>query len=119
MARNDHLRTEGTAKKYLAYRATGALETGCPLCSGHSISTFKFWKIILNDFPYDRIAETHHMIIPLRHVNELELTKEEKDEFYKIKYLKLQEYDLIVEAAQRNKSIPTHFHLHLINTKSK
>lgn len=117
MSASDHLRTEETAEKYRIHRATGALEKSCPLCRENSLETFKFWKIIQNDFPYDRIAETHHMVIPLRHINEEGLTEDELQEFHKIKHSKLQEYDLIVEATSRNKSIPAHFHLHLITTK--
>lgn len=105
------------ADAYTAYRATGVLEKSCPLCVKTPIKQFKFWKIVVNDFPYDRIAERHDMIVSLRHATEQELTPEERDELYEVKYSNMQEYDIIVEATPQAKSIPTHFHLHLINTK--
>lgn len=117
MATNDHLRTRETADAYSAFKATGALENFCPLCEKPPLQEFKFWKIILNDFPYDLVASKHDMVVPLRHTTEHELTAEEREELYEIKYGSLQEYDIIVEATHRNKSIPEHFHLHLVNLK--
>ena len=106
------------AEKYSEHKETGALERSCPLCDVVAIQKFTHWKIIPNKFPYDRIAETHHMIVPLRHVAEPELTKEETVEFQRIKYTELQEYETLLEATKRTKSIPAHYHLHLINLKS-
>jgi hypothetical protein len=58
------------------------------------------------------------MVIPIRHVTEDELTKEEKDEFETIKkeYI-FDKYDYILEACSYKKSIPAHFHLHLLIIK--
>lgn len=117
MATNDALRSEEMAQKYKEHRASGIMENGCVLCLANPLKSFQNWKIIQNNFPYDRIAETHHMIIPLRHVDETGLTREESDELQTIKYSTLQDYDIIVEATKRTKSIPAHFHLHLITTK--
>ena len=68
-----------------------------------------------NSFPYDLIASTHHMIVPLRHVVEAELSAEELREFAVIKREVVDVgYDNIIEATTKNKSLPAHFHLHLI-----
>jgi len=59
------------------------------------------------------------MLIPNRHVSEGNLTKEESQELQDIKgsYINT-EYDWIIEPTHKNKSIPGHFHLHLIVGKS-
>ncbi len=71
-----------------------------------------------NAFPYDRIAKTHDMIVPLRHVDEDHLNDEELKELKIIKdnYLH-KEYEFIIEATYKVKSIPAHFHLHLLTIK--
>ncbi len=71
-----------------------------------------------NDFPYDLIAQTHHMLVSNRHVTEPELSGEELDEFKKIKESVIhKEYDYLIEATHNKKSIPGHFHIHLIIAK--
>lgn len=90
MSTNDALRSKEMSEKYRAHRATGILENSCPLCDAPSISSFKHWRIILNSFPYDLIANKHHMVVPMRHVSEKELSDEEWDELFDIKYSELQ-----------------------------
>ena len=109
------LRTQEGEKKYQDYIARGGLENGCALCPKAPLRMFKFWKIVQNDFPYDRIASIHHMVIPIRHAGEAELSTEERDELANIKdaYMNAH-YEYFIEAARKNKSIPGHFHLHLI-----
>lgn len=58
------------------------------------------------------------MIIPKRHVVETELTREEKQELIELKHDALnKQYMYIFEALPGRKSIPEHFHLHLIVAK--
>lgn len=90
------------------------MDHGCVLCSAAAIQTFQYWKIINNDFPYDRIATVHHMIIPLRHVREDGLTAAEQAEFRTIKQGELQKYDYIFEPTDHQRSIPDHYHAHLM-----
>ena len=90
----------------------------CPLCERESIHKFKYSKIIQNNFPYDKIAKIHHMIVPFRHVTENELTGDELVEFNEIKQKYLYpEYEYLIESSMKKKSIPEHFHLHLIVSK--
>ncbi len=119
MPMNHSLRSEAMTQKYRDHLATGVLDKSCPLCDEMAIKTFTYWKIIQNNFPYDLIADIHHMIVPMRHESEQGLSREEWDELYTIKYQDLQEYDLIIEATKRKKSVPAHFHLHLVNLKDK
>lgn len=111
----DAFRSEEIFNKYQARKNSGIMKKRCFLCDETPIKSFKYWKIIPNEFPYDLIAETHHMIIPLRHVDEAGLTAEELSEYKEIKAKKLHEYAYIVETMNDKKSIPEHFHLHLIN----
>ena len=104
--------------KYEEHKASGAMDHECVLCTAEPLETFTYWKIIQNDFPYDRIAETHHMIVPRRHCIELDLTNEEKIEFSRIKKDVLDRYNYIIEPTNTLKSIPNHFHLHLIIRKT-
>ena len=90
----------------------------CVMCERVPIESFAQWKVIKNHFPYDLIAETHDMIVPLRHVVEAELNDDEKAELLKIKSGHLDRYEYVVEAMNFRKSMPEHFHLHLIVAKS-
>lgn len=60
------------------------------------------------------IADVHHMLIPMRHVAESELTDDERAEFDEIKnsYLEMH-YDGIYENMSKGKTIPAHAHIHL------
>jgi hypothetical protein len=112
------LRTEAMKARYKEYAANHPATDSCPLCSKMPLRTFTYWKITENQFPYDLIARDHHMVIPLRHVTENELTAEERAELSEIKATFINpKYDFIIEATPQNKSIPQHFHLHLIVAK--
>jgi len=112
------LRTKEGEKKYLDAIENGILDDGCPLCKKEPIKTFKLWSLVQNDFPYRRIAEIHHMLIPLRHCTEIELNNEELEELRYIKHSYLhEEYELFIEETYKNQSIPGHFHIHLIIVK--
>lgn len=114
---SDALRSDEMSAAYKALRESGFLERTCPLCDTEAIQTFTYWKIIPNRFPYDRIAKRHDMIVPLRHAKEEELSQDEWVEYSTIKHSYLQEYDYVLEATVKKKSIPAHFHLHLVDTK--
>jgi hypothetical protein len=109
------LRTEERERLYAAYRSRGELARECVLCGKTPLESFRFWKIVENSFPYDQIAETHHMILPFRHIIESELNAEELKELAELKAGSINEkYDFIMEPTQKRKTIPKHFHLHLI-----
>ena len=113
------LRTKRAQQKYLKLITEGFLENGCNLCKKVSfIKEFKHWRIIENKFPYDRIAKVNHMIIPKRHITEKKLNNLEKKEFEIIKsgYV-AKKYEFLIECTNKRKSIPGHFHIHLIIVK--
>ncbi len=90
----------------------------CRICELESLHEFEYWRIITNEFPYDRVAEKHSMLVPKRHVKEKELTAEESQELIEIKYNPvLSEYTNIVQNNKKLITIPEHFHLHLLVAK--
>lgn len=105
-------------ERYKAERGTVLFKTACALCSREPVRTYTHWKLIENKFPYDLMAGTHHMLVPLRHAPEIELTKEEQTEFLDIKYSDdiQHTYDNFIESTHRTRSIH-HFHLHLVVLK--
>jgi len=111
-------RTQEGNARYDAYRKDNPVFTDtCVLCDRAPLHEFTWWKIIENAFPYDRIASTHHMLMPKRHTLESELTPDEKSELERIKESGLDAYQFIIEPTRALKSIPSHFHLHLIVCK--
>jgi len=113
------LRTKKTYDEYVKFIKKGSLEKdGCRLCREIIIKEFKYWKIINCRFPWSRIADVHHMIIPQRHTVYEKLNKAEQKEFDLIKATYIHKnYDLIAEATNKKKTIPDHFHIHLIVLK--
>jgi diadenosine tetraphosphate (Ap4A) HIT family hydrolase len=113
------LRTPESQKVYNEVIRAGVMTDGCPLCLKESLKNFDLWRIIENQYPYDLIAKTHHMLVPKRHAARDEITPEEWKEFEHIKQSYLHDnYDFLIEASNKIKSIPTHWHLHLIIAKN-
>lgn len=112
------LRTPETEQKYKEWRAENADYGACIFCEREPLKSFTYWKIVPNLFPYDRIAERHEVITPLRHVTSSQLNEEEKKELQTIKdeHL-LAEYDFLLEGTHKTMSVPAHFHLHLVDLK--
>lgn len=112
------LRTKETQKKYDDYKKSGGISGECNLCKSEPIKSFGRWRIIDNDFPYDRIADTHHMIISNRHITEDDITDEEWEEFKKLKKGYIDDnYNFIFENTIKTKTIPNHLHFQLMVVK--
>ncbi len=112
------LRTKETKEKYKKYIQAGNLERGCNLCKASSLEKFKYWRIVKAAFPYDRVAAVHHMVVTKRCVTEPELTEEEVKEFKSLKLGYINEnYEFILEAVNKMKTIPGHIHYHLVVVK--
>ena len=87
----------------------------CPLCAAPSLTEYTFWRIITNDFPYDRIAITHHMLIPKRCCDDNELTADEHAELINLRDTVLNDtYERMIVTMSMKTSIKQHFHYHLI-----
>lgn len=114
---SDFFRSERMKNLYAKHKETGILDRECVLCTIKSIQEFKFWRIIPNSFPYDLIATEHNMLVPIRHTKEDGLTEDEVKELLEIKANDLDKYDYLIEAGNNKKSIPAHFHIHLVCAK--
>lgn len=112
------LRTLETHKKYGEYRNDPKFPT-CYICTAKAIKKYKNWKMIENEFPYDEVSTKNDMIVPLRHTTENGLTEEELREFVEIKEDINDKYDMIMENTHKQKSIPGHFHLHLLQIRER
>lgn len=78
---------------------------------------YKYWRLIENDFPYDRVAKKHSLLSPRRNfINDWEMKDEERQELFEIKkeVSESQEYDSILENIPHNRSLPSHYHLHFV-----
>lgn len=110
------LRTPPIEESYAKYRADHDFIAHCPLCEKKPIRAYTYWKIVPNDFMYDKIAKKHDMIVPLRHTTEIDFTDGEREELRLIKheFMMSPEYDFVMEITEPHKTIPPHFHMHII-----
>ena len=114
------LRTEETTKRYIEFLESNT-KKNCIFCDRELfVKEFEHWVILENRFPYDKIAQTHHMLAPKRHIAfEADLTLEERDEMIHIKQNELASYGFVLESVPRCSSIPDHFHTHLLKYHNK
>jgi diadenosine tetraphosphate (Ap4A) HIT family hydrolase len=112
-------RTQETHDAYVAVIESGHLTSGCPLCKSKTLAEFTYWRLVENDFPYDRVAEVHHMIIPMRHTSGEDLSGEEESELSHLLKtdLNTRGYNYFMQSLPSNMSIPAHLHYHLIKAK--
>lgn len=118
------LRTEEMMNKYMAIseakKISGEKVNVFSDWQKGLIKEFKNWVIIQNEFPYDAIAETSHMLSTKRVVafDWALLTDEEIKEFNELKNTYLKEnYEVIWENLPKGQTQPGHFHLHLLVLK--
>ena len=95
-------------------KVLGTLEgKPCFMCNNEPVHTWKRWKLFVNNFPYDEIAEKN-MLLCLNDHRE-EMNGEDFKELQTIKKLKfMSEYHGLLENLAGSKSIPDHFHFHVI-----
>lgn len=112
------LRTQETWEAYK--KAPRRNDDACFLCDLDGVTIIKeftHWMIVENQYPYDAVADHHHMLIPREHVqNESQLSTRSKLELNIIKRnLELsEEYDCTISNFPIGQSHPTHLHFHLI-----
>ena len=85
-----------------------------------TITDFDTFRVIPNQFPYDTIAEVHHLLIPKRQVTTpAEFTLQEHGDIATIisSLTQTQDYDQILYNFPHKQSAPQRFHLHLITLK--
>ncbi|MEI6864168.1 MAG: hypothetical protein WCK46_02260 [Candidatus Adlerbacteria bacterium] len=112
------LRKPETEAAYQAMKDSGVMQEVCRLCEEDVTMTFTHWKLVPNRFPYDKVFEPCDMLIPIRHT--AELNEEEKTEFEEIKKSYINShYRYIMEATHSTKSIPQHYHVHVVEIKEE
>lgn len=117
------LRSKKTSEKYKKYKANVLPQNQCGLCKKEQeklLKEFKYWRILDNLFPWDRIAKVNHLLVPKKHIVEKHLTESARKELEFIKSTYVNDnYELMAEATHKKKSIPEHFHMHLIVIKDR
>ena len=113
-----------TAETWARYQAEPKKDNGdCFMCDPEAIVVvreFDLWIIIENNYPYDVVAKTHHLLIPKRHFAfDDKRTFGEKYQLEAIKNILNNEgnYDCIMQNFTAGQSQPQHLHYHLLEWK--
>lgn len=93
-----------------------------PVTENDAIRLFEYWYIIANEFPYDAVADVHHLLIPRRD-NVLGWTDLNTRELHELLHLRetycKENYEMIAENMPSTKTVQNHFHLHLFVFKRR
>ncbi len=110
------LRTPKNQKRYMKY-LDEQYDQSCIFCAKDLIvREYKYWILVKNKFPYDKVFKNHNMLATRRHVEELyELTDEEHQELDRL-FDEIPHNQAILNK-RADRSIPRHFHLHLVTIK--
>ena len=112
------LRTYKTNQKYTKFLNKKGRLTD--FLSEKIVKDFKYWRIIKDSFPYDRIATVHNLLIPKRVFSlKKDMNKKEAQELEKLfdGFLK-EKYGVVLEKlSPKGRSVPTHYHIHLLKLK--
>ena len=112
-------RSEQASAKYK--EALKLLQHGdCFMCDNTPAAKYEHWCLTPSAYPYDLLAKTHLLLYPVRHVaNRTDLTEDEVDELMVIldNIENGDKFDAILENFKKSKSVPGHFHLHLLEYK--
>ncbi len=122
--RRTFVRSKETMESYMNFLKERSKMTNPPnfldTLEQNAIKTFKHWIIVENDFPYDAIATTHHLLFTRRNVD-FNWDKLSKEELYELSTLKQtylpDNYDVLWENLPGAQSIKNRFHLHLLTLK--
>lgn len=119
---NTALRTPETWQRYQERRKTKD-PAECFLCHPQSrsdselvVKEFTHFFIVANEYPYDAVAEVHHLLAPKRHIDDQDdLDVDELHEYGEtvVPYLE-ENYDFIGQNTPHNQTVPQHLHLHLL-----
>lgn len=122
-----YLRTDETWEAY--QNAPRRDEKECFMCDLIGVTVvkkFHYWIIIENQFPYDAVAEKHHLLVPIEHATKIEnLHYEDKesaiDELKDIlaDIEESGEYDCQIKNFTIGQSHPTHLHYHLVTWRRR
>ena len=116
------LRREETEAKYQEWLKV-PLKQKCCFCRELSYKVakkktaikieWKYWALMYNQFPYDKVYETHDLLFCKRHVDWGDLTVKEITEYNQIMKELRPLYHQLVENIGSRISQPSHYHIHL------
>lgn len=78
--------------------------------------------IIGNDYPYDAVADRHHLLIPKQHTNrvtDLSVAAQQELSIILMELEASDRYDCQLTNFPVGQSHPTHFHIHLLRWKRR
>lgn len=79
------------------------------------VKEYKYWRLINNSFPADKVTQKHDLLIPIRiFANCDEMNQSEAEEFLIIKEELSHQYDSIMENFTKARSVRDHSHFHFI-----
>lgn len=103
-------RTPETERKYHEFLMTNPI----PFKDAKVIMDFKDWQVIKNDFPYDFIFKTHHLLIPTeRYRRFTDLPRLTQRRYHVILAALEDKYDTYFVNMPKNRTVLVHWHCHL------
>jgi len=89
----------------------------CIFCSRDMIiEEFNHWILLKNKFPYNKVFKNHCLLSPKAHIKEFkDLYKDEITELNEL--LEELDYDMCILNKKKKRSVPEHFHYHLVKIK--
>lgn len=118
---NTALRTPETWARY--QNAPKRRDGSCFMCDLDGIviiKEYQHWVIIENQYPYDTVAEVHHLLVPREHeprADELSVHCIDESSDIMSELEKEGYYDCIISNFPVGQSQKQHFHAHLIKWK--
>jgi hypothetical protein len=119
-------RTSETQAAYAAYLEQRKVDRAgnCVLCDNPDTDDFppmEHWRIIKNNFPYDKVAERSWLLIPKRCVSAWELlTDDEQSEYHLFRNESGNlGINIIMWGTSINRSVQNHYHEHLLKLATR
>lgn len=115
------LRSKEVSERYKRDRVAGEWDTETYTFDWQNtaLQEFTHWALVPSNYPYDLIAEVHHLLVPKRvFPTYREVNEEEYEELKSIKDKLKDHYDFILENLPSKITISSHYHLHFIKMRT-
>lgn len=93
-----------------------------PITEHDAVCIFIHWYIVQNNFPYDAVADVHHLLVPRREniSGWVDLSYGELQDLLHIRETYCRDhYEMVAENMPSAKTVQNHFHLHLFVFKRR
>lgn len=112
------LRTSETDSRYRADRANKPADFDPfeeRIHAEKPLRSFEHWRLYENIYPYDAVADVHHILIAVRKfARPKDMSPAERAELEDIKEELAPDYDTFLENFPRFQSVHSHLHFHLV-----